>query len=80
VHPSSAPEFHLRAGKSTWANGYLDGMLNIEITGVLRIPPSLVSGQQCRARRFRKCKPTHPLRMPALLTALPELARSGLHR
>jgi hypothetical protein len=30
-------------------------------------------------QRFRS-EPTHRLRMPALMTALPERARSGLHR
>ena len=29
---------------------------------------------------FEKREPTHRLRMPALLTALPERTRSGLHR
>src|SRR6266853_4855182 len=58
--PIIGREFHLPAGPSAWSSGYLDGMLNIEIIGVLCIPPSLVSGQECGGRRFRKMRTYAP--------------------
>jgi hypothetical protein len=48
--------------------------------GDLCIPLRLFQGRNVAGGAFEKREPTLRLRMPALLTALPERAQSGLHR